>query len=255
MIDISKIKDIAEHAKWYHTIQLTSDIKTNGTYDHSLYLKKYGFPVSLSGLKVLDVGAADGFFSFEFEKRGADDILAIDTNCSDGSMAISPSPSFAKNYTKKYDDVYHFNEKFKSIYNELGLSNPNMFLIAKTILESKVRYEQRNIYDMDGKFDFVFCGDLIEHLKNPLEAVENLYRLTKKQCIVSLSSVPEGSDSNETLMYRGNVAGGSFFHFHTGTFREVLLASGFKTVNILSVFDLASKRSTRNKHAIYQCMP
>jgi hypothetical protein len=38
----------------------------------SEYLTAYALPSNMTGMKVLDVGRASGFFSFEFERRGAD---------------------------------------------------------------------------------------------------------------------------------------------------------------------------------------
>jgi hypothetical protein len=66
---------------WYHSIDLPIDggvVRTPGEYDHSSYLTKYGFPESLAGKRVLDIGAADGYFSFEFERRGAAEVVAGD---------------------------------------------------------------------------------------------------------------------------------------------------------------------------------
>jgi tRNA (mo5U34)-methyltransferase len=42
-------------------------------------LRFLGLPEDLTGKSVLDVGAWDGFFSFECERRGAARVLAIDT--------------------------------------------------------------------------------------------------------------------------------------------------------------------------------
>src|SRR5262245_59022582 len=57
---------------WYHCIDLGNGIVTDGDYDMTQYLAHYGFPDDLHGKRVLDVGRASGFFSFEFERRGAD---------------------------------------------------------------------------------------------------------------------------------------------------------------------------------------
>ncbi len=42
-------------------------------------LRLMQIPEDLSGMTVLDIGAWDGFFSFEFERRRAKRVLAIDT--------------------------------------------------------------------------------------------------------------------------------------------------------------------------------
>src|SRR5713226_3425572 len=57
---------------WYHTVDLRNGLVTPGCYDYRPSLPKFGFPADLSGMSVLDVGSATGYFAFEFERRGAD---------------------------------------------------------------------------------------------------------------------------------------------------------------------------------------
>src|ERR1700720_4280357 len=71
----------ADAVRWYHTIDLGDGVITRGVDDTPLRLARLDLPESLSGLSVLDVGAWDGFFSFEAERRGASRILAAD-HCS-----------------------------------------------------------------------------------------------------------------------------------------------------------------------------
>jgi 2-polyprenyl-3-methyl-5-hydroxy-6-metoxy-1,4-benzoquinol methylase len=43
-----------------------------------------------------------------------------------------------------------------------------------------VKRELRSVYELDtdlGYFDFVFCGDLLVHLKDPITAVENIRKV------------------------------------------------------------------------------
>lgn len=68
--------DEAKKMVWYHTIELTPDFTTKGIYDWRPYWDKFAFG-DLRGKTVLDVGAGDGFFSFEFERRGAK-VTALD---------------------------------------------------------------------------------------------------------------------------------------------------------------------------------
>ncbi|HKO00972.1 MAG TPA: class I SAM-dependent methyltransferase [Thermoanaerobaculia bacterium] len=71
---------IAEHGRWWHEIELAPGIVTPGDDSNRMklpILDELGLPRSLSGIRALDIGCSDGFFSFELEKRGAD-VLAID---------------------------------------------------------------------------------------------------------------------------------------------------------------------------------
>jgi tRNA (mo5U34)-methyltransferase len=71
---------IAAHGRWFHEIELAPGIVTPGEDSNRLklpLLDELGLPPDARGLRVLDVGCSDGYFSFEMERRGAE-VLAID---------------------------------------------------------------------------------------------------------------------------------------------------------------------------------
>jgi len=68
---------IAAYPHWYHRIEVRPGLITPGVNDSPLQLQMLQLPADCSGMRVLDVGARDGFFSFELERRGAD-VLAVD---------------------------------------------------------------------------------------------------------------------------------------------------------------------------------
>src|SRR5207244_3092089 len=63
---------------WFHRIDLGHGVVTPGIDDSPAKLARLGLPDDLTGKTVLDVGAWDGFFSFEAERRGARHVLATD---------------------------------------------------------------------------------------------------------------------------------------------------------------------------------
>jgi len=128
--------------QWYHTIDLGDGEITNGIYDHRTVLKHYRFPESLKGKKVLDVGCADGFFSFEFWRRGADKVVGLDAYKSD--FFILAKEKLNSNVEYYLMDVYDLSP-------------------------TKVGY-----------FDFVFCGSLLIHLSDPFKALVNIRSVIKK---------------------------------------------------------------------------
>lgn len=73
--DPATIRDlIASHDIWYHQVELAPGIVTPGVNAsaHGLrLLDELGLPSDCEGLRVLDIGCMDGFFSFEMERRGA----------------------------------------------------------------------------------------------------------------------------------------------------------------------------------------
>src|SRR5215469_4613661 len=75
-------KQIGELSRlgWYHSIELPDGqiipgLQTVQQLRHRL--GQFPIPDDLSGKRVLDIGAWDGWFSFEMEKRGAK-VLALD---------------------------------------------------------------------------------------------------------------------------------------------------------------------------------
>ena len=281
-ISEERLREFIENVYWYHTIELSEDLITRGTYDHRPYLDRYGFPDTLRGKTVLDVGTSDGFFAFEFERRGALKVVAIDTDSYDGSVGHTDiSPAKYQNYEKKYARNKAINVEFRDIAEAFDLPWVNRRLIAARLQKSSVVFRIQSIYDLERegeKYDLVFCGDLIEHLKHPLAALENLRAATGESCIISLSNaLPVGRlgrlprrvlrklialfrleghiiEASEALRYTGNAAGGSFFHFHPYAFKEALLASGFRNVRIYSEFDLQHLRANLvSHHVIFHC--
>jgi len=258
------IADFLQNGFWYHSIKVNQVLKSNGTFDHAGYISKYGFPDSLRGKDVLDVGCADGFFSFEFEKREASSVLAVDINRFDGSPAVSPSVRASEKFLKKYEDIHNRNITFMELAKKLGLKHVNNFLIAKKLINSNVKFKYFSVYDLEKlgrKFDLVFCGDLIEHLKNPIQAAEQLAKVCGNLCIISLSNPIKYSSvlnvipglKNRLLAYYGDF-GGTFFHFHPSTFKQLLIDCGFREVEIYSSFKILNRRyNYKSARVIYHC--
>jgi len=167
------LRMIAEVPFWWHHIELGYGIVTpghwwNGRFDiQRLLLEKLDLPKDLRGKSVLDVGAWDGFFSFEVEKRGASRVLAI-------------------------DNLYRM-EKEKFL--DTGTKG---FEIAKKILTSKVEYKVMDVCDLTpesvGKFDITLFLGVIYHLKNPVLALENIASVTDEMVIMESCSINKGGN-------------------------------------------------------------
>lgn len=152
-------------ASWYHTIELPGRGRTPGHFDHGPVLGEFGFPDSLRGQRVLDVGTADGFFAFEFERRGAAEVIAIDIARWEDTDLLPQHAAIS--------GALEVNEHFREAHHAL---------------DSAVRFIERSIYhlcpEQDGVFDLVFCGSLLIHLLNPLAALVALRSVTAGRAIV-----------------------------------------------------------------------
>lgn len=127
---------------WFQKIELFDGYYTKGWSDPVIDKMPYfGLPDDLTNKRVLDIGCAEGFFSFEAERRGAREVIAID--------------SFP-------DSVRRFN-----IVREAKQSNATAYLM--------------NVYDLDpsrlGTFDVVLFYGVFYHLKHPQLALEAIKRV------------------------------------------------------------------------------
>jgi tRNA (mo5U34)-methyltransferase len=147
----------AEKIIWYHTMDL-GGVRTKGSDNTSLQLERIRIPESLAGLTVLDVGAWDGFYSFEAERRGAKRVLATDWQ------------------------AWRSTEAFGWGTGKAG------FEFARRVLGSRVEDREIDVQDISretvGMFDVVFFLGVLYHLKDPLGALERVAGVTKKLLIV-----------------------------------------------------------------------
>lgn len=141
---------IAAQPYWYHKIDLPGGIVTPGWAP--LNAKSYGIPDDLTGKRVLDVGAWDGFWTFEALKRGASQAVAID-DFSDylGSLDKRDRPGW---------------QTFDLCRDALGYDDQ----VCQRI--------EMSVYDLSeerlGRFDVVFCFGVLYHLRHPLLALDCL---------------------------------------------------------------------------------
>ena len=80
-----------DEINWFHSIPLDDGTVTPGLDSSMDKLEQVCLPKDLSGKTVLDIGAWDGFFSFQAEKAGAERVLATDHFCC-CLLYTSPSP-------------------------------------------------------------------------------------------------------------------------------------------------------------------
>ena len=124
---------------WFQKIEVLPGLFSPGWSEpETEKLPFFGLPEDLSGLRILDIGCAEGYFSFEAEKRGAREVIAIDS-----------SP----------DSVRRFN-------------------IVKSARQSSATAYLCSVYDLDrkkfGTFDLVLFYGVFYHLKHPQLALEKI---------------------------------------------------------------------------------
>lgn len=163
------LRDQIATVEWYHSIDLGHGVVTPGLVDHRAQLPFYGLPESMAGMRVLDVGTYDGFWAFEFERRGAD-VVALDV----AKWADVDMPLPMRTHTATF-----------GLDGETGAA----FSMAHQILDSKVNRVTAPIYDVNpelvGTFDLVFVSDILLHLRCPQRALESLASVCVGEMIVA----------------------------------------------------------------------
>jgi tRNA (mo5U34)-methyltransferase len=71
--------EIEREPYWFQKIKAQPGIVTPGCSDPATQkLPFFGLPTDMTGMRVLDIGCSEGFFSFEAERRGAKEVIAVD---------------------------------------------------------------------------------------------------------------------------------------------------------------------------------
>jgi len=139
---------------WFQKVEVFPGYFSPGWSDPKIEkLPYFGLPKDLTGMRVLDIGCAEGFFSFEAEKRGAREVIGID--------------SFP-------DSVRRFN-------------------IVKSARQSNATAYLMNVYDLEpkrlGTFDLVLFYGVFYHLKHPQLALERIRTICTETCFSKPTSM------------------------------------------------------------------
>lgn len=163
---MSEDMDLREKIKaisyWYHKIELPGGIVTPGWAP--ICAEKYAIPNDLSDKRILDIGAWDGYWTFEALRRGAREVIAID----DFSDNLGEPEKAKRNKWETFDIC---REAFGYIdhHFENGWLNDN---------GQMCRRQQISVYDISedllGRFDIIFLFGTIYHLKYPLLALDKI---------------------------------------------------------------------------------
>ena len=133
---------IASVPHWYHQIEVRPGLVTPGINNTAQVLPLLALPADCSGLRVLDIGARDGYFSFEAERRGAD-VIAVDY-LSDTTTGFRVAAGMLGSRVEfRQENIYDLHPK------------------------------------LIGTFDIVLCLGLLYHLPDPMQALGILRRLCR----------------------------------------------------------------------------
>jgi SAM-dependent methyltransferase len=175
----------------------------------------FAFPEQMTGLSVLDVGSATGFFTFEFERRGAD-VVSIELP-SIRALDVFPGETLEQTlkkfshllrshsaYTEEQIDHLSSLDGADDLYERM-FDGP--FTWCHRMLASRVRRHYSTIYDLSidrlgQSFDLVFVGDVLLHTIDPLKALAAAASVCRGTLIVA-QETPAFCDEHPVFLYVG----------------------------------------------------
>jgi tRNA (mo5U34)-methyltransferase len=125
---------------WFLQMDLVDGVVTPGWSNPAVdKLPYFGLPADMTGWRVLDVGCAEGFFSFEAERRGAAEVISLD---------------FDSECIKRFQ------------------------LCAEALGSTVTHPQVLSVYELDpavlGTFDLVMFFGLLYHLRDPLLGLQKV---------------------------------------------------------------------------------
>jgi tRNA (mo5U34)-methyltransferase len=196
-------REVARH-EWFHAMDLGQGVVTPGRIDVARQtLPRLKLPADLAGRTVLDIGAWDGFFSFEAERRGAKRVLATDSHAWRGHKGA--------------------------------------FELARRALGSKVEDMDIDVMDLAperaGAFDVVLFLGVLYHLRHPLLALEKVYSVTADHLILETVTDLVWTSYPVMRFYPGSELAGdasNWFGPNPAAVVGMLKAVGFRRVEVVT---------------------
>ena len=156
---------------WYHTIELAPGLLTPGYLDTRPVVPSIPFPESLEGKRCLDVATFNGFWAFEMERRGAAEVVAVDV--------LDPLD---------WDWPFDSEEDAKAAIGRRHAGGRG-FEVARDALGSRVERQELSVYELDeatvGRFDVIYLGSLLVHLRDPVRALERIRSVCDEALVVA----------------------------------------------------------------------
>ncbi|MER9169628.1 methyltransferase domain-containing protein [Mesorhizobium australicum] len=139
---------------WHHKFQVFPGVVTPGSYDPLFLLEKLRLPDDMTGLRVMDIGPSDGFFSMHMARRGAQ-VTAVD-------------------YRPKNGHGFEAMEQLTGL--EFDYRQMNLY----------------DVPDSDiGKFDLVLFLGVLYHLPDMMRALNIVAKLCRSRLLVETQFEPD----------------------------------------------------------------
>ena len=205
------VREIYADGGTYHQLNLRPDLSIVGEYDMRRYVGNYHLPEDLTGLRVLDVGTAAGYFALECARRGAD-VVAID---------LIDAPPLA--HIIRFVDV------------------PIRY-VKKSVYELDASF---------GQFDVVICGSLLLHVTDLFGAIRALRTVCRGRLCISTACTDDSGRNSRPMcdFIGGKGVDGQYYTYWLASeavLQQMLLATGFARVANQGHFRLENNKGRQH---------
>jgi tRNA (mo5U34)-methyltransferase len=227
---MSVAEDLGERIEavgfWWHSIRLADELVTPGQKSAALldYERDRLRIPDLKGRTVLDIGAWDGFYSFDAERRGAARVVALD------------------HYAWSIDrEAAH--GQIPAVWRPDTLPGKRGFDLAHAALGSNVEAVAGDFMTMDlaplGTFDVTLFLGVLYHLRDPLGGLMRVRSVTRGMAVIeSHAAVIAGMEDRAACEFAENdeVGGDStnWFIPNAAAIEAMCRAAGFARAELVA---------------------
>ena len=211
-----KVEDVAD-CYFYHTMELPGRGVIEGRdWDLRGRVDDYLGNVDFSGQRVLEIGPASGFLTFEMEKRGAD-VISVEVTDEHG-----------------WDFVPYPDARLEEVFGPRQIvmqQLKNSYWFSHAALQSKARVYYGDVYNLPvalGQFDIAVMAAVLLHCRDPLRIIEQCGKRAKSLIIVDKFHPDlEGAPVCRLAPTPQNFVWHTWWHFSTQFFTQFLAVMGF----------------------------
>ncbi len=188
----AQLEEMAESVGWWHSIDLGHGVVTKGFKGppeiHQYELESLRLP-DLRDKTVLDIGAHDGFFSFEAERHGARRVVALDhyawfldiqkygqywAECKERGVVPLPGPETPNWQPDKLPGKRGYDTAHKALGSNV-----------ETVVGDFMTMDLEPL----GTFDVVFFLGVLYHMENPLGSLRRVASLSNGVAIIETHAI------------------------------------------------------------------
>jgi tRNA (mo5U34)-methyltransferase len=211
------LADTVRQYPWFHSIDLGHGIVTPGAKSpavHAAEAAAFFDPIKMEGATVVDIGAWNGFYSFEAKRRGANRVLATD--------------HFTWNH-----ETFRGRDTFDLARSALGLDIEAFDIDVPDISPEKL-----------GTFDVVLFLGVFYHLFDPIDGLRRAASLAKEVLVVETHTDLAELDRPAMVMYPGAELAGDATNWwgpNPACMLALLKQFGFEKIDAAWTFDVGQR--------------